>query len=485
MSKVFSLSPDEEYSMRFIDFFSGIGGERRGMELAGHECVGFCEFDKYARATYLTMHCMTQEQREYIGSLSKPQRLKEIWNNEEKYANGEWYSTDITRLCARDIPRAECWIFSAPCQSFSMSGKREGLDGESGLVREIFRLLDATEEEDRPEWLIYENVMGMLSSSKGFDFLWILREMDRGGYDIEWQLFNSRHYGVPQNRERVYTVGHFRRYGERKIFPVTGTNGEDNLSIKQIGQLRSERNNPDKYRVYDPEGIAPTVSTGSGGGRIPFVTENIHVIGNRPSGGIHRSRVIATDSVHPALSAIDYKQPVSVAIPLDVSGYEVSEGEDVHCLNANDQRKVFGAKQKRTLVGVPIKEATVRGYSVAQEGDAINFSVPNSKTRRGRVGHGVAQTLDTACNQGILVNVSGKEVYAVPYNGRYIAIRRLTPRECFRLQGWEDEYFERADMLLSDSKLYKVCGNGITVTVMEAIGTALDTLGKENPSLKV
>lgn len=239
---------------------------------------------------------------------------------------------------------------------------------------------------------------------------------------------------MPQNRERVYTVGHFRRYGERKIFPVTGTDGENNLSIKQIGQLRSERNNPDKYRVYDPEGIAPTVSTGSGGGRIPFVAEKI---------------------------------------PLDISGYEVSEGSEVHCLNANDQRKVFGAKQTRTLVGVPIKEATVRGYSVAQEGDAINFSVPNSKTRRGRVGHQVAQTLDTACNQGVLVNVSGKEVYAVPYNGQYIAIRRLTPRECFRLQGWEDENFERAEMLLSDSKLYKVCGNGITVPVMKAIGEKL------------
>lgn len=239
---------------------------------------------------------------------------------------------------------------------------------------------------------------------------------------------------MPQSRERVYTIGHSRRYGKRKILPIEGTGGKDNLSIKQIGQLKSERNNPDKYRVYDPEGIAPTVSTGSGGGRIPFVAESI---------------------------------------PLDISGYEVSEGKEVHCLNANDQRKVFGAKQKRTLVGVPIKEAVVKGYSVAQEGDSINFSVPNSKTRRGRVGHQVAQTLDTACNQGILVNVSGKEVYAVPYNGQYIAIRRLTPRECFRLQGWEDEYFERAEMLLSDSKLYKVCGNGITVPVMKAIGEKL------------
>ena len=119
-----------------------------------------------------------------------------------------------------------------------------------------------------------------------------------------------------------------------------------------------------------------------------------------------------------------------------------------------------------------IKEATKKGYSEAREGDSINLAVPKSKTRRGRVGHGVAQTLDTSCNQGIFVQVSEELiVYAIWYERYkcYIAIRKLTPKECFRLQGWTDDYFDRAAFVNSDSQLYKQAGNGVTVNVIQAI----------------
>ena len=109
---------------------------------------------------------------------------------------------------------------------------------------------------------------------------------------------------------------------------------------------------------------------------------------------------------------------------------------------------------------------------MAHEGDSINLSMPNSKTRRGRVGHGVAQTLDTSCNQGVIVRLeSGEDVYAI-WNEEhqcYIAIRRLTPRECVRLQGWTDDYFDRAAMVNSDHQLYAQAGNGVTVLVIKAI----------------
>ena len=204
--------------MKFIDWFAGIGGFRRGMELAGHECVGFCEFDRFAVASYTSMHLLTDSQRDYLLSLPLKQRQKEILN--EEYRNGEWYAADIRTVRAADIPSADCWCFGAPCQSFSIAGQRRGLDGKSGLIREIFRLLEETREEDRPEWLFYENVKGMLSSTKGLDFLEILSEMDKLGYDAEWQLIDSQHFGVPQHRERVYTIGHSRRYGSREILPV-------------------------------------------------------------------------------------------------------------------------------------------------------------------------------------------------------------------------------------------------------------------------
>ena len=256
--------------MKFIDFFAGIGGFRRGMELAGHECVGFCEFDKFAVASYTSMHLITEEQRKYLEILPFKQRQKEILKDE--YRNGEWYANDIRSVHSDNLPKADCWCFGAPCQSFSIVGKRAGLDGESGLIREIFRLLNEFVEEDRPEWLIYENVKGMLSSNKGWDYAAILSEMDEGGYDIEWQNINSAWF-VPQNRERIYTIGHNRRYGRRKILPIEATSGKNNIC--QIGHVKSDRNNPNQYRVYKSDGLSPCLSGMTGGGRQPMIEMEI------------------------------------------------------------------------------------------------------------------------------------------------------------------------------------------------------------------
>lgn len=249
--------------MRFLDLFSGIGGFRRGMEQAGHECVGFCEIDKYAVASYTSMHLITEEQRKVLEGLPLKQRQKEILK--EEYRNGEWYADDICKLHAGDIPKAEIWCFGSPCQSFPQAGSRTGLDGVSGLIGEVFRLVGELSEEDRPLYLISENVKGMLTASKGFDFLRILLEMDKHGYDVEYQILNSKHFGVPQNRERVFTIGHLRGHSTPKVFPVEGTDGEDSVEIRQIGRLRSERNNPNQYRVYEPRGIAPTLTDMQGG----------------------------------------------------------------------------------------------------------------------------------------------------------------------------------------------------------------------------
>lgn len=89
--------------VKFIDWFAGIGGFRRGMELAGHECVGFCEFDKFATASYISMHLLTDEQRKRLDELPQKKRQKEILNDE--YRNGEWYANDVRRVCADDIPK--------------------------------------------------------------------------------------------------------------------------------------------------------------------------------------------------------------------------------------------------------------------------------------------------------------------------------------------------------------------------------------------
>ncbi len=198
--------------MTFLDLFAGVGGFRRGLELAGHKCVGFCEWDKFATASYTSMHCITEEQRAYLATLDLKQRQKEILK--EEYRNGEFYSNDVRLIGRGNVPRADIWTFGAPCQDFSVAGHRKGLEGDrSSLVREVFRAISELEEADRPTWLIYENVKGMLSSNRGYDFAAILLEMEQLGYDIEWEVFNTKNFGIPQNRERVYTVGHFGKRG--------------------------------------------------------------------------------------------------------------------------------------------------------------------------------------------------------------------------------------------------------------------------------
>lgn len=407
--------------MTFIDFFAGIGGFRRGMEMAGHKCIGFCEFDKYAVMSYTSMHLITDEQRAYLATLPMKQRQKEILKDE--YRNGEWYSADIRDVHAGAMPLADCWCFGAPCQDFSVAGHRKGLDGDrSSLVREIFRILEETREEDRPEWLIYENVKGMLSSNRGFDFLGILLEMESLGYDIEWFLFNSKYHGVPQNRERVYTVGHLRSRGSAKVFPFKGTDRENSFrAVNLIGHRDGYRRN---RQVFEPDGITEALDTAGGGGRGHHTIVSIgkcdpnrhssmdihspdgimstldtlhepkriaHPIGIIDDQGRITKQVTPSDTASTlranthgneqkicipvltpdrakkrqngrrfkedgeeafTLTAQD-RHGVAVSVePMELSGYELSEaGDEAHSLNCSDQRKVFGAHQKRTMVG--------------------------------------------------------------------------------------------------------------------------------------
>lgn len=158
---------------------------------------------------------------------------------------------------------------------------------------------------------------------------------------------------------------------------------------------------------------------------------------------------------------------------LDISRHEFLANE----IREDGITNTLSTVQKDNQLAVKVAEATKQGYSECRVGiDTVNLSVPGSKTRRGRVGKEVANTLDTSCNQGIFVKVSDELiVYAVWYEKYqcYIAIRKLTPKECFRLQGWPDDYFEKAQFVNTDSQLYKQAGNGVTVSVIKAIAEKL------------
>ena len=340
--------------MTFIDLFAGVGGFRRGMELAGHKCIGFCEYDKFAVGSYTAMHLMTDVERENIKSLPMNKRLSEVLK--EGYRHNEWYSNDIRRLRPDDIPRADVWCFGFPCQDISVAGKQKGLAGNrSGLFYTVVKLLEDTEEENRPSVLFIENVKNLLSINRGFDFLTVLIELDKIGYDAEWQVINSADY-VPQNRERVFIIGHLRGRSGRKVFPIETTDRKNSVSI--IGHREGYRRN---LQTFSADGITETLSTCQGGGR-------------------------------------------------------------EHC------------------VAIPV--LTPDRENKRQNGRRCKENGEDMFTLTGQDRHGV-------------------------YDG--YRIRKLTPKECFRLQGWTDEYFERAALVNSDSQLYKQAGNGVTVPVIYEI----------------
>ena len=381
-------------TLTFLDFFSGVGGFRHGLELAGMKCIGFCEKDKFARKSYEAMYD----------------------------TKGEWFHDDITTIDSTRLPKADLWCAGSPCQNVSIAGKRAGLYGErSGLFFTFVELIKSQKEEDKPEWVLLENVKGLLSSGGGRDYLDYLSILDESGYDLEWQVFNSKDYGVPQNRERIYTIGHLRRKGRRKVLPLSR---ESSSHLKQlVGGMQS-------YRVYDPSGIATTL-VGEGGG-----------LGAKTG-----------------LYLIDQS----------LTGPKLTE--EARCITA---RYTAGAT-KRTAMnsgvlevqpiltqGIKVRNGTKQGYQLAEVGDSVDLSYPSSLTRRARVGRGIAHNLSCSCQMG-----------AVVWNGRVVKIRRLTPKECFRLQGFSDDLFEKAKAVNSDAQLYKQAGNGVTVPVVYAIGCAI------------
>ena len=451
--------------MKFIDWFAGIGGFRRGMELAGHECVGFCEFDKFATASYISMHLLTDEQRKRLDELPQKKRQKEILNDE--YRNGEWYANDVRRVCADDIPKADCWCFGFPCQDISVAGKQLGFQGNrSSLFFRVMYLIGQLKEEDKPTYLFIENVKNLLSVNGGWDFARLLIEMEQGGYDAEWQVLNSKDFGVPQNRERCFIIGHLRSRGSTEVFPVERADREDSIQI--IGHRDGYRRNT---QVFSQEGITEALDTAAGGGRGHHVAMPCFIdLSYQKSELTNKARRL---QARYNKGITNHKAEVSgVAIPV-LTPDRAKKRQNGRRFKDDEEPMFTLTGQDRHGVAIKVKEATKQGYQECRVGvDSVNLAVHGSKTRRGRVWRDVANTLDTSCNQGIFVQVSEElTVYAVWYEKYqcYIAIRRLTPKECFRLQGWTDDYFEKAAFVNSDSQLYKQAGNGVTVNVIEAI----------------
>lgn len=407
--------------------FSGVGAFDQALIRLGvdYKTIFACDMDKFARDTFI-----------------------------HNYGEPDYYPTNVYD---REIPKQslDVYMTSPPCQAFSLAGKRLGKEDKRGI---LFFNSHEFIQVNKPRFFIFENVKGLLSDDGGKTFQeWVnmLGGKSVNGlpvlfpyeesvpYHLYWQVLNAKHHGVPQNRERVFLVG-IRDDADNKFqFPR-----EEHL-IKRLKDVL-EQEVDSKY----------------------FLSEKL-------------------------MSWIDShreKRGSSNKYPLD-------ENDIGACMVARYGKN--GAEDPY----IKVKSATSRGYEEAQEGDSINFSVPNSETRRGRVGKGVAQTLDTACNQAVMVCSFGrsdeekkrrrehfkktgkdsgsfKDKELILKNQDYCdtllanpnpqkeglisenyKIRRLTPRECFRLMDFPDTFTWK----VSDSQAYKQAGNSIVVNVLYKI----------------
>ena len=333
--------------MKFLDLFAGIGGFRLGMESAGHECVGFCEIDKFARASYKAIHD----------------------------TKGEIELHDITAVSdefIRGIGRVDIICGGFPCQAFSIAGNRRGFEDTRGtLFFEIARFASIL----RPKYLFLENVKGLLNHENGITFETIISTLDELGYNVEWQILNSKDFGVPQNRERVFVIGHLRGECTRRVFPLSSTS-------KQVDKHQKLSTNTLTTRYPNSQGVGSYI--------IESESQRVSSIGNiNSSGRGMNGEVYQADGLAPTLTT--------------------------------------------------------------NKGEGQKIAIP--------VGKQIANTLLTGESQGVVEPD--------------FRIRKLTPRECWRLQGFPDWAFDKAQKVNSNSQLYKQAGNSVTVNVIAAIAKEL------------
>ncbi|WP_019469736.1 DNA (cytosine-5-)-methyltransferase [Staphylococcus cohnii] len=421
--------------MNFIDICSGIGGFRSALENNGHSCLAFAEIDKFAKQSYRAIYD----------------------------TDGEEELDDITTITDEHfrLYRGQCDIITGgfPCQTFSIAGNRRGFDDTRGTI--FFHIARAI-KEIQPSYVLLENVKGLLSHDKGRTFGTIIQALDELGYVTEWGLFNSKYWGVPQNRERVYIlVTRKDKFKGPVLFDLLKQQTE--VTTRLIDVLEDEVD--EKYYLSEEKTKKLTLDEDLSGKLNHFNYNEM-------------DRIYSIEKLSPTLNTMQ---------------------------GGNKQPKIV------------VREATKQGYAIAEQGDSVNVSYPTSKTRRGRVGKQVAQTLQAGeVNQGVVIPKEeygrfGKQAIETlndnkdvindgmtvnAYNKTFddsglsptlttrpegfktailpitngLRIRKLTPLECWRLQGFTDEQFYKAkDSGVSNSQLYKQAGNSVAVNVVDVI----------------
>ena len=363
--------------------FSGIGGFDLAMRNLGHEIVGACEIDKYAQQVY------------------------------RKQFPGIPIHDDASKVQAESLPQFDVLCGGFPCQAFSIAGQRKGFkDTRGSLFFEIARIA----KEKRPSILFLENVKGLFSHDKGETFRTIISSLDEVGYDVEWQLHNSK-YHVPQNRERVYIIGHLRGQRSRQVFPLGGIDKKpakktiapvDNIpGVNDRGGLREVERatclDANYFKGHDYHGARTMIMAWSSSGRDGFRETRIK---------LGECNTLNTGDGCRGQSTANY-----VALT---------------------ERRTDEAKaiRKKSMQEDGVDWSPRRGKELVQRDDGLANCVTTGQTKESLITDG-------------------------------IRLRKLTPVECERLQGFPDNWTEG----ISDTQRYKCCGNAVTVPVVQWIAS--------------
>lgn len=408
-------------AIRFFDMFAGIGGFRSGLEaVGGFECVGYCEIDKYANQAY-----------------------KAIYDTK-----GELYFEDARTIEPCDLPDIDLICGGFPCQSFSIAGKRLGFDDDTRgtLFFEIARIAAVK----RPAFLFLENVPGLLSHDGGRTFATILSALDELGYDVAWQVLNSKNFGVPQSRKRVYLVGYFRERCPGEIFSFTETNGTPLIQV-----LPGTQGN----RIYSDQGVSITLTSGAGGfaGKSGLYEIGLPIKVKTKSGFQIAHPGDSIDLAYPTLNSRRGRVGSQIA-------HTVTPGNTQGCFfidmnpppNLTENARCITARQDS---GISKHKGEHSGVFIEEPPRAILTPEKESVRQRGRRFKEPDEPMFT---------ITAQDRHGIIHRGR---VRKLTPRECWRLQGFADEQFDKAVAAgISDGRLYKMAGNAVSVPVITAIG---------------
>ena len=370
--------------------FSGIGGFDLAMRNLGHEIVGACEIDKYAQQIY------------------------------RKQFPGVPIHDDASKLQAESLPQFDVLCGGFPCQAFSIAGQRKGFkDTRGSLFFEIARIA----KEKRPSILFLENVKGLFSHDKGETFRTILNSLDEVGYDVEWQLHNSK-YHVPQNRERVYIIGHIRGKRSRQVFPLGGIDKKpakktiapvNNIPVvNDRGGLREVERatclDANYFKGHDYHGARTLIYTLVKAVLTPDRTEK------RQNGRRFK----------------EYGEPAFTVNTLDRHGVLINTFRAMTEQRTEESKAI----RKKSMQEDGVDWSPRRGKELTIRNDDLANCVTTGQTKESLISDGVK-------------------------------IRKLTPVECERLQGFPDNWTEG----ISDTQRYKCCGNAVTVPVVQWIAS--------------